>query len=521
MSNMVTSRPTEEQEFRQDINGLRAWAVILVILYHFGWKRFSGGYVGVDVFFVISGFLMTRIIARGLETGRFSVTAFYHARARRILPALVVLCASLLVLGWLFLTPIDYQMLGQHVIQSVLFLSNIQFWREAGYFDVASHEKWLLHTWSLSVEWQFYLLFPLLLMVAWHYRPTRSSIRAAVGLGFMASLLVLLTAPPDGRNAAFFLLPHRAWELLAGGLVYLYAGRIGGGIARLLELVGFALILGAANWLESRTPWPGWRTLIPVAGAALILIAARERSVWTTNPLARWVGNCSYSLYLWHWPIYVGLVYLERESDIVALGVALALTIAVAGWSHRFVETGFRLQLARSVPRTSMAILAIAMLSVMGVSRAIDMKEGAPWRIPPHMRSITDDLMMPLPTNGWCFHSVDTMESLEVGDAGLQCKLGDSDGEVRGLLFGDSYAGHYSPFWGDIASKSAVELNAVATNWCYPSLTREFSGPLDSRAFDQCLINRTHFRDRVGDYDFVILAGSWRSIHAQGLLGNL
>ena len=150
--------------FRSDINGLRAWAVAAVTFYHFGIPGFRGGFVGVDVFFVISGFLMTGIVVSGLERGEFSILAFYLARARRILPAQIVLCAVLLALGWWLLLPVEYKKLGTQAVFSLAFLSNIKFWLEAGYFDAASHEKWLLHTWSLAVEWQFYLLLPLVLL---------------------------------------------------------------------------------------------------------------------------------------------------------------------------------------------------------------------------------------------------------------------------------------------------------------------------------------------------------------------
>lgn len=156
MSVSLSAQPTQKTKaFRHDINGLRAWAVMAVVLYHFGVPGFASGFVGVDVFFVISGFLMTSIIISGLEQGRFSLWGFYRARARRIIPALLVLCISLLILGWFWLPSIDYKILGTHAATALVFVSNLKFWREAGYFDVASHEKWLLHTWSLSVEWQF------------------------------------------------------------------------------------------------------------------------------------------------------------------------------------------------------------------------------------------------------------------------------------------------------------------------------------------------------------------------------
>lgn len=162
-----------QPNFRADINGLRAWAVAAVIFYHFGIPGFSGGFVGVDVFFVISGFLMTGIVVKGLERGNFSLMGFYMARGRRIVPALVAVCAVLLAMGWWVLLPPDYKMLGSHAVYSLAFLSNVEFWQEAGYFDVASHEKWLLHTWSLSVEWQFYLILPVVLWVVWRLKPGR------------------------------------------------------------------------------------------------------------------------------------------------------------------------------------------------------------------------------------------------------------------------------------------------------------------------------------------------------------
>ena len=214
------------REFRLDINGLRAWAVVAVVLFHFGLPGVSGGFVGVDVFFVISGFLMTGIIVSALERGSFSLWSFYLARARRIMPALIVLCAAVLLLGWFILMPKEYQPLGRHARESLLFVSNLTYLAEAGYFDTASHEKWLLHTWSLSVEWQFYLLQPLLLMGIWRFFPSRRAVSnlllglALLSLGWSIWLTV------DNPNRAFYLLQSRAWALLLGALVYLHGDRL-------------------------------------------------------------------------------------------------------------------------------------------------------------------------------------------------------------------------------------------------------------------------------------------------------
>lgn len=255
----MTSKLGIRSNFRSDINGLRAWAVVAVILYHFGVPGFSGGFVGVDVFFVISGFLMTGIVVKGLEQGNFSLIGFYMARARRIVPALVALCAVLLGVGWFVLMPPDYKMLGSHTIYSLTFLSNIEFWLEAGYFDVASHEKWLLHTWSLSVEWQFYLALPVVLWVVWHLKPGRVAQTWAVSIGLVLSLAASVLTTDAHPTTAFFLLHTRAWEMLGGGLVFLLARVPKFSVAhcRWLEAIGLLLILVSVAVFDKGSAWPG------------------------------------------------------------------------------------------------------------------------------------------------------------------------------------------------------------------------------------------------------------------------
>jgi peptidoglycan/LPS O-acetylase OafA/YrhL len=208
-------------QFRKDINGLRAIAVIAVVLYHFNASWMPGGFAGVDVFFVISGFLMTGIIFKGLEQKSFSILKFYVARANRIVPALAVLCLALLVFGWLYLTPLDYRALGKHVGSSMGFLSNFTYWLEAGYFDAASNEKWLLHTWSLSAEWQFYIIYPLILVAMRKFMSVnvmKKTVLLGTVLGFMLCVIITYEWP----NSAYYLLHTRAWEMMMGGVAYLY-----------------------------------------------------------------------------------------------------------------------------------------------------------------------------------------------------------------------------------------------------------------------------------------------------------
>ena len=208
-------------QFRKDINGLRAIAVLAVVLFHFNASWLPGGFAGVDVFFVISGFLMTGIIFRGINQGDFSVLKFYIARANRFIPALAVLCVALLLFGWFYLGPTEYRALGKHVAGSMAFLSNVFYWMEAGYFDAASHEKWLLHTWSLSAEWQFYILYPLILVVLRKFMSAKK-VKIAVLLITILCFIFSVIATYKWPSFSYYLLPTRAWEMLIGGIAYLY-----------------------------------------------------------------------------------------------------------------------------------------------------------------------------------------------------------------------------------------------------------------------------------------------------------
>lgn len=374
--------------FRKDINGLRAWAVLFVILFHFGFTSFNGGFVGVDVFFVISGFLMTAIIVNGLEqTGgseRFSIWKFYSSRARRIIPPLSVLCATLIVSGWFFLPSIDYQLLGKHVMSALGFLSNITFWKESGYFDAASHEKWLLHTWSLAVEWQFYLALPMVLLATWKLWPGRAAITGIISFGLFIFFALSCFLSPWMTVASFYLLPTRAWEMLAGGLAYLWASKaeLSDTQRSLAELAGFSLIFVGVFVFDATSNWPGWRASVPVIGTALVLISARQHSLWTATPLAQWLGSRSYSLYLWHWPVVVALVYLEQLNEPAAIISGLALTLVLGHFSYRFVETPTRIKPGSFSFHLGIPGLSATASMVAAMGLAVYLLNGLPGRLP-------------------------------------------------------------------------------------------------------------------------------------------
>ena len=322
-------------QFRKDINGLRALAVIGVVLFHFNATWVPGGFAGVDVFFVISGFLMTGIIFKGIEQKNFSIMRFYVARANRIIPALAILCFSLLLFGWLYLPPLDYQLLGKHALSSISFLSNITYWTEAGYFDAASHEKWLLHTWSLSVEWQFYIIYPLVLVFIHKFTTIKLMnylIVAATFLGFVFCVFASFNWP----NAAYYLLPTRAWEMMIGGVAYLFPIVINNKKKMLLERLGLALIVGSYFIVTKEDAWPGYAALFPVLGAFFVILAARDKSLVTGNLVFQKIGAWSYSIYLWHWPLVVGIYYYTLSDMYIYIG--LALSVFLGFLSSKYIE---------------------------------------------------------------------------------------------------------------------------------------------------------------------------------------
>ncbi len=428
MINMVGSRA----DFRSDINGLRAWAVIAVMLYHFGVPGFGGGFVGVDVFFVISGFLMTGIVVGSLERGGFSIFAFYLARARRILPALIALCAVLLTLGWWVLTASDYRELGIHAALSLTFISNIKFWREAGYFDAASHEKWLLHTWSLAAEWQFYLLLPLVLLAVWKWRPGRRPVMVVMAVGLLASLALSVVATPLQPTLAFYMLPTRAWEMLAGSLVFLLANRWALTVRQrtVFETAGIALVIGSIAGFDASSPWPGWRALAPVLGTVGVLLAAQPVSRWTGHPVAQWLGTRSYSLYLWHWPIVVMLTYLEWQADSKAIAAGLLLTLVLGDLSYRLVETPARVQLGRLRLGWGAAALLGAAVAVAAPGAGINAMKGVAGRFSPEIEAVAAEAFNRNPRQLECHPTT--------GLVSPSCMFGGVN--LRAIMLGDSHA---------------------------------------------------------------------------------
>ena len=322
-------------KFRKDINGLRAVAVISVVLFHFNASWMPGGFAGVDVFFVISGFLMTGIIFTGIEQSNFSIIKFYFARANRIIPALALLCLVLLIFGWFYLTPLEYKALGKHAASSVSFVSNFVYWKEAGYFDAASHEKWLLHSWSLSVEWQFYIIYPLILVAMRKFmslKIMKVMLLIGTGLGFIFCVFASYRWP----SASYFLLPTRAWEMMLGGVAYLYPFTLQENRKKLVEWTGLSLVIGSYFFISADNPWPGYLALFPVLGSFFILQAQCNNSIVTSNIVLQKLGSWSYSIYLWHWPFVVAIYVFSLPEYYIYLGMIFSVILGFL--SYKYVE---------------------------------------------------------------------------------------------------------------------------------------------------------------------------------------
>lgn len=342
--------------YRPEIDGLRAVAVLAVVLFHAG-LGVPGGFVGVDVFFVISGFLITSLILRDLHAGKFSLVHFWERRARRILPAAVVMVMAALVAGWFLLLPSDYAAAGKSAGMHALFASNFHFWRSTNYFAGSADEQPLLHTWSLAVEEQFYVIVPFLLLFLFRYPlfRRRGPLLMLLIPVFMTSLALSVFLLPRAPAATFYLLPTRAWELLAGSIVALLPAV---SLSRLWRevLCGFSLaaILAPCFLYTRETPFPGLAALPSCLGTCLFIWASSNSRPGARAPLTAaasllsskpfvFIGLISYSLYLWHWPLFAFSSYwaLEPLSSGYRLWLVVAgFLLAVLSW--RFVETPFR-----------------------------------------------------------------------------------------------------------------------------------------------------------------------------------
>ena len=517
-------------KYRADIDGLRAVAVIPVVAFHTHLPFFGGGFIGVDVFFVISGYLISSIIFDDVNAGRFSVVSFYERRIRRIFPALVATLLITSVLAYRYLLPDELCAFAISLFASVFSVSNFYFWRVSGYFSHASDQQPLLHTWSLSVEEQFYLLFPLFLVLIRRMFPgrLRTFVVVAAAVSFLASAIQVFHEP----TAAFYFPQSRAWELLLGtilaiGIIPPIHCRLANEIA---AASGLILIIGAVVAFNVTLPFPGISALVPCIGAGLIIHSGRcaptvACRALSTAPLV-FVGTISYSLYLWHWP----LLFFQNNFSILPAGlpgpiakILLVLSsIAFAAVTWRFVEQPFR----RGPLRLERRRLFVAFGAAIGATSCIAaialLTHGIPSRFTAAAVRVGSYISYDTSGDyrtGKCFTTSDVGDAPSFADLNTDICMRKVEGKKNYLLLGDSYA---ADLWYGL-SRSITDGNVLQATGagCKPLL--ETADP--NTSVSRRCANLMHYA--FSDYliknkvDGVLLAGAWSDADIPNLAATL
>jgi peptidoglycan/LPS O-acetylase OafA/YrhL len=433
-------------KYRADINGLRAVAVLAVVANHVGIELFHGGFLGVDVFFVISGYLISGIIFSEVKAGNFSVRKFYERRVRRIFPALAAVFAAALILAYIYCLPFEIKKFSQSLLAATFCVSNLYFWGQSGYFEALATEKPLLHTWSLAVEEQFYFFFPVFVLLS--YKILRQKLGMFILVLFFASLAVGVLGAYYRPVAAFYLAPLRAWELLMGAVlaadilpeIRTAVGRNTAG------LVGIALIAVSIVIFSADTLYPGIASVVPCLGAALIIYAGRKGGSWVGALLSSapmvFIGLISYSLYLWHWPIIVfhrmGLFPSTGRWPGLEIAAIIGVSIFVSWLSWKYIETPFR---DKTVSTTVLYRFALAsVVGLVAASAVLLTSNGLPSRFPPNVAQVASFLdydQGSVSREGSCFLT----PKFSRLDVEATCLQGDA-AKKNYLLIGDSHAAH-------------------------------------------------------------------------------
>jgi peptidoglycan/LPS O-acetylase OafA/YrhL len=466
--------------YRPEVDGLRAIAVLAVLAYHLMPDLLPGGFAGVDVFFVISGYVITASVARDLEAGRFSIAAFYERRVRRIAPAL---CAVLLLtcLGGAFvLLPSDLVALGKSALSALLMTSNVRFWDEAGYFDAAAQAKPLLHTWSLGIEEQFYLVYPVLF--AWGWRRARRLLVPAVAALAAASFAAGVWMTAESPSTAFYLAPFRAWELLVGALLALAPLRRLEGSP--VTAVGVAMIAASYALFDDATLFPGVAAALPTTGAALA-IAGASRGAWATRLLGAgplvFVGKISFSLYLAHWPLIVFVEYQQGAPLDGRQAVAIAVaSVALAALSFAAIEQPFRTRRLIATRRRAFAATAVGGLGVGLAAAILILSGGLPERLPPEVLASYTARADRWPDRPRCFIDTDGEFRLTPAKirAGEICAFGGAAGESSPdfVIWGDSHAAAMAPAILESAKRHGARGAFIGAGSCPPLTAFELIG---------------------------------------------
>lgn len=524
ISHSAVATETARGKYRPDIDGLRAIAVISVVLHHINSALLPGGFVGVDIFFVISGFLITSHIHKELLEGGFSFVQFYKRRINRIFPALFVVIATSVSVGLFVLSPADILKLLKSGLFASLGVSNIYFWREYGnYFSGNASEAPLLHTWSLGVEEQFYAIWPLIF--AFIYKiPRRYSIIILAAL-VVASLAVSEVALGFAASASYYLLPTRFFELMFGGILSLIALRIvpkSSSSAGLAAVAGLAMIVSALFLIDKTTPFPGFHAAWPCLGTMLVIWSGCRDGYQfglLSNRLMVFVGLISYSLYLWHWPVIAYLNYLFIEIRAFESLCVLIFSVFLAWLTWRFVEIPQR-RSGASLPflRVFLIRFSLPVFILIFFSAAAIKMDGFPRRFDPMVSEMERAVQSkPEILRAGC-HVPTAMYSTPPDF--VKCRIGYDKADLDGILIGDSFANHFTGMLDVMANEAKKTYIDYTMDGCPPILNWD-TGKGSSYSV-KCKMRNAAVYSLIKEKKFgkVILAASWPDSKEAGRLLN-
>jgi len=504
------------RDYRPDIDGLRAIAVLSVMLFHIDKRLVPGGFVGVDIFFVISGYLISHNIIEQLSQGRFSILEFYRRRVKRIAPALLLVVAATLAVSQQVLRPVEAERVAESALWSLASLANVYFWwfQDTGYFAAANSEIPLLHLWSLGVEEQFYLLWPLLLLLC--VRPKRyGALVIWAGLAALGSFMFAEYFFPQSPAFVYYMLPTRFGELLAGAVIALLVSsnrKLPQWLIMPAAVTGLLLLVGSLWLLSEDSVFPGWLAIPPTLGTAILILAGHSGRSWLTRCLAFppmvWVGLISYSAYLWHWPLLAFFRYGHAEVSAPVGVVAFFLTLLLAWLSYKLVEQparrarGTLVQVfARQycVPAGCLAVLSVGAMKIDGYGLRW-------WSAEYHakLEGVREQGQSALDADYVC-----QRQRLTVADlSSPRCIVGEHRGEPNVLLWGDSQAAHYVGMMGAFANSVGAGFRNLEVGACPPILV-DPKDIVDARRLANCRASAELVDSILPRYSVVVISATW------------
>jgi len=490
-------------KFRYDINALRAIAVVSVLLFHLKVPFFAGGFIGVDVFFVISGYLMTRIIFDGIENKEFSVIKFWSNRIKRIVPALIFLVLIVTLAGFFFYLPDEYMVNEKNATSSLLFYSNSSYWKDSGYFDAPAANNIFLHTWSLSVEWQFYLIYPIVLWAICKLFKKRKYILLIIFASTFLLCCLSVFWTYRSATASFYLLPTRTWEMLFGGLA-LFIERAFTFKNKIVLISSYTVILLSVLFLNDQVLWPGIYTLFPVTSTFLVIVLNINSYGILKNNAVQLLGKISYSLYLWHWPLIVFAQYMGFQLNAITVVALIIMSLIFAYLSYRFIES---IKFKKSVSLILILVVLSFGTNLLGKNNTNNRffkKETL--AVANYFNDKNGEIDKQFSRN--CCFIANTNYTLQQFKQHDCLKIDSTKKNI--LLLGDSHAACLSGSFREIFAANHINLLQATSSYpAFPFLwengSAEFSHQLFHYIFYDFLIkNKKHI-------DGIILGGSWYS----------